>query len=383
VSPSRAPSSSTARRDPDALALWLVFGALSLAWGSSFLWIKIGVEEGMGPFTLVSFRLWIAVVVLAVLLRLTGGRLPTERPAVVALAVLGMINVAIPFSLITWGEQWIPSALASILNGLVPLFVIVLAAFLLHDEPITLNRLVGLVVGFAGAVLLVSPHLGAGPSADATLAFLGEVAVAVASLSYALSAVFIRRRISGRPLVRARDGEHRSATPIELGLAQSLAAAVVTSVLALLVERPAGGIVPLPPSLPAWAAVLWLGVIGSALAYVLFFRLISSWGATRTSLVTYVMPIVGIALGVTLLSERLEPAEVVGSVLVIGGLVLANSPIGPRRSRSRRPAPETPSHVLHETWYHLGHDASRRVPRVPPSPRGNGRTAHRTPSRCR
>ena len=138
----------------DALSLWLVFGALSAAWGSSFLFIKIGLEEGLPPLTLVTFRLLIAIVFLTVVLRLTRGRLPREPGTILRLAALGLIHVAIPFGLVTWGELWIPSALASILNGLVPLFTIVLAALLLRDEPITSNRLAGLVIGFVGAALL-------------------------------------------------------------------------------------------------------------------------------------------------------------------------------------------------------------------------------------
>lgn len=320
---------------------WLIFAALSAAWGSSFLFIKIGVESGLGPFTLVSFRLWVAVVFLSVALVLTGGRLPRLNRALSKLGLLAVINVAIPFSLITWGEQWISSALASILNALVPLLVIVLAALILRDEPITVNRLVGLLVGFAGAVLLVSPNLGAqtGP-VDQTMLLLGEIAVVVACVSYAIAAVYIRRFISGRPLVDDPVRGPRSPSPAEIALPQCLIAGSVTSVLAVAFERPIGGAlpIPMPATADAWVAVTWLGIVGSGLAYLLFFRLIGAWGATRTSLVTYVMPVVGIALGVVILGERLDLAEIVGAVLVIGGLVLANSSFGQRRLFGRAPA---------------------------------------------
>ncbi len=319
-------------RPSPALTLWLIFGALSVAWGSSFLFIKIGVDEGLGPLTLVSFRLWIAVAFLGLILVLTGGRMPRHDHGLRKLVVLALINVAIPFTLITWGELWISSALTSILNGLVPLFVIVLAALLLRDEPMTANRLGGLLIGFAGAVLLVSPSLGAGEGVvDPGAAFLGELAVVVACISYACSAVYIRRVISGKALVDDPVRGPRAATPVEIALPQCIVATLITSSLALILERPQQGLVPLPPSLPAWVAVAWLGIVGSGLAYLLFFRLISAWGATRTSLVTYVMPIVGITLGVIILGERLDMAEVIGAALVIGGLVLANSSIGQRR----------------------------------------------------
>jgi drug/metabolite transporter (DMT)-like permease len=323
----------------DALALWLVFGALSAAWGSSFLFIKIGLDEGLPPLTLVTFRLLIAIVFLSVVLRLTGGRLPRQRGALYRLAALGLINVAIPFGLITWGELWIPSALASILNGLVPLFTIVLAALLLRDEPITSNRLAGLAIGFVGAVLLLSPQMtAADPAVDSTMVLLGELAVVVASVSYAFSVVYIRRSISGKPLVDDPVRGPRALTPVETALPQCLSAVVIVGVMAFVLERPDGAFV-VPPTLPAWFAVGWLGIIGSGIAYLLFFRLISAWGATRTTLVTYVMPVIGIALGVVVLGERLGLAEVIGAILVIGGLVLANSSLGQRRLYGRGEAP--------------------------------------------
>ncbi len=333
ASPDRPPR--IALPQGDALALWLVFGALSAAWGSSFLFIKIGLEEGLPPLTLVTFRLLIAVTFLSVVLRLTGGRLPRQRGTIYRLAALGLINVAIPFSLITWGELWIPSALASILNGLVPLFTIVLAALLLRDEPITSNRLAGLAIGFVGAILLLSPQMAAAdPAVDSSMMLLGELAVVVASLSYAFSVVYIRRSISGKPLVEDPIRGPRPLTPVETALPQCISALVIIGGLALVLERP-GGVFTVPPTLPAWFAVGWLGIVGSGIAYLLFFRLISAWGATRTTLVTYVMPVVGIALGVLVLGERLDLAEGIGAILVIGGLVLANSSFGQRRLYGR------------------------------------------------
>ena len=259
--------------------------------------------------------------------------------------MLGVVNVAIPFSLITWGEQYTSSALAAILNGLVPLFAIVLASLVLHDEPITLNRLAGLVIGFVGAVLLASPSLGTG-SGGGSMEMIGELAIAVASLSYAVGAVFARHAITG-PADHRRSGA-RAATADAGG---DRAAAGGRG------RQPDRGpgdrhrrvgqpnAVFAPPSLPAWFAVLWLGLLGSGVAYLLLFRIIRAWGATRATLVTYIMPIVGIALGVLVLSEPLHPAEIAGTVLIIGGLLLANSKYGQRRlyGRATAPAPEAPA----------------------------------------
>jgi drug/metabolite transporter (DMT)-like permease len=345
-------------RSSSAALLWVTFLALAFIWGSSFLFIKIGLEEGLTPFWLVSARLWIATIFLTVVLRLTGARLPRDRRTLRALAVLGVINVAVPFGFITWGELYITSALASILNGLVPLFTIVIAALALHDEPITLNRLGGLAIGFAGAVLLISPGFEAGvePAAAPPFPLAGELAVVLASVSYAFAAVYIRRTVAGKPLVDDPRTGPRSLTPVEIALPQGIIGGVITTTVALLFERPEGGLVALPASAQAWFAVTWLAVLGSGVAYLLFFRIIRAWGATRTTLVTYVMPVVGIALGVIVLQERLHLAEILGGALVIGGLVLANSSIGQRRLYGRAgagssgaptTAPTTPG-ALHE-----------------------------------
>ena len=321
--------------------IWAWFVGLALIWGSSFLFIKIGLDEGLPPITLVAYRLVIATVFLAVLVRLTGGRVPRSADALRRLAILALLNVAIPFVLITWGAQIIPSAVTSIFNATVPLFTIVIAAFVLHDEPITLNRLAGLGIGFAGAVLLASPNLGGSSGSEGTdsgSALLGELAVAAGALSYAVASVYARHRITGRPLVDDPRTGPRAPTPVEIALPQVAMAGVLILALTLTVERPPSGLFHVPSSPAAWFAVTWLGVLGSGVAYLLFFRLIRSWGATRTTLVTYAMPVVGIVLGVIVLSETLHPAEIAGAVLILGGLLLANASVGQRRLFGRAPA---------------------------------------------
>lgn len=324
------------RPDRDG-AVWAMFGGLTLAWGASFLFIKIGLNEGLGPFTLVAWRTTLATLFLGGVLVTSRGRVPRARGALPRIAVLGVINVALPVLLITWGSQWIPSALASILNGLQPLFAIVLAGLVLHDEPITVDRLLGLLVGFAGAVLLVSPNLGhPGPNVSSAEALLGEAAVILAALSYAVAAVYARRFVTGARLVVDPVTGPRRATSAEIALPQVATAAAVTVTIAAVTEHPAGGLVALPPTPSAWFAVLWVGVLGSGVAYLLFFGIVRAWGATRTTLVTYVLPVMGIALGVVVLDERLHPEEVAGTALVLTGLVLAST----RRGRvlvGRRP----------------------------------------------
>jgi drug/metabolite transporter (DMT)-like permease len=327
------------RARPEAQT-WALFVALALVWGSSFLFIKIGLDEGLAPFTLVTLRLAIATVFLAVSLWLGGGRLPRNRDAWQRLVVVAVINVALPFTLLTWGAQFIPSAVTAIGNATVPLFAIVIASLVLHDEPITLNRLVGLLVGFVGAILLVSPNLGeGGGSSDTLQALVGELAVAGASLSYACGAVYIRHRITGQPLIDDPVTGPRPMSPVEVALPQVAIAGVITAALAAVTEQPAASGGWLPPSLAAWFAVAWLGMLGSGVAYMLYFRLIRAWGATRTTLVTYVMPIVGITLGVIILGEQLHVAEIAGAALIIGGLVFANAQVGQRRLFGRAAQP--------------------------------------------
>jgi drug/metabolite transporter (DMT)-like permease len=340
--PLSQPSPATSAAGHASLRVWAFFLALSFVWGSSFLYIKIGLDEGLGPFTLVSYRLGIATLFLVAVLRLSGGTLPRSSDALGRLFVLAILNVAIPFTLLTWGEQYITSAVTSIFNGLVPLFAIVIAALVLHDEPITLNRLGGLVVGFIGAVLLASPHLGAANSTDATKALVGEIAVTGAALSYAAAAVYARRAITGRAFVDDPITGPRPPAPAEIALVQVGVAGVLVALLAILVEPHPGAIIAAPSSLQAWFSVAWLGVLGSGVAYLLYFRILRAWGATRSTLVTYVMPIVGIALGVAVLGEVLHPAEILGSVLVIGGLVLASSRFGQRRLYGRARVPIVP-----------------------------------------
>ncbi len=328
---------SASRHDRDA-GVWAMFLGLTLIWGASFLFIHVGLEAGLRPLALVTWRMTFATLFLALVLMMTRSRLPGSPGALGRIAMLGILNAALPALLITWGQQWIPSALASVLNGLQPLFTIVIAALVLHDEPITLNRLAGLLMGFVGAVLLVSPNLGEPrPGVSASEALLGELAVIGAALSYAAAAVYARRFVTGSRLVMDPVHGPRRPRPVEIALPQMATAAVITLALAMLFERPDDGIVGIPPNAAAWFAVIWLGALGSGVAYLLFFGIMRVWGATRTTLVTYALPVVGITLGVVLLDERLHVEEIAGTALVLAGLVLANARIGHRVLFGRTP----------------------------------------------
>jgi drug/metabolite transporter (DMT)-like permease len=297
---------------------WALFLALGLMWGTSYLFIKIGVET-LPTFTLVATRLGIGLLFLVAVVAIAREPLPREPRMYVHLIVMSVVNVALPFALITSAEQSVDSALAAILNGAVPLFVIVIAALFLHDEPMTVNRVVGLLVGYAGVVLLVGRSLGASGTESA---LGGELALIGSTLSYGVGAVYARRNVRGlRPMIPA--------------LFQVAFAFVITSAIALAVERPFDVVW----NERALFSIIWLGLLGSGVAYLCFFRLLQSWGATRTSLVAYLLPIVGIVAGALVLDEVVDAWVLVGTALVIGGVALVNSKFGQRRLFGRTPPP--------------------------------------------
>lgn len=296
---------------------WIIFGALGFFWGSSYLFIKIGVET-LTPFTLIAGRLAVGCALLAVVLFAAREPLPRDRRVYGHLVMMGILNIAIPFSLITWGEQSIDSALASIITASVPLFTIVIASVVLIEEPITLNRLVGLLVGFGGVVLLTTPSLGTGAGGSLT----GDLAMIGASISYAAGNVYARHNVRGlRPMVQA--------------FFQVFFALVIILILAFTVERPLS----LSWTGSAIFAVVWLGLLGSGLAYLCFFRLLARWGSTRSSMVAYLLPVVGIALGFLVLHETIDIRVLLGAALIVGGVALVNSPFGQRRLFGRRATP--------------------------------------------
>ena len=304
---------------------WLIFLALGFAWGSSYLFIKIGVEEGgLPPLTLIALRLGIGFAFLAAVVAVAREPLPREARMYGHLLVMAVINIVLPFWLITWAEQSVESSLASILNGTVPLFVIVIAALFLRDEPITVNRVFGLLVGFVGVVILTSRGLGS--IGQSNLA--GEIALIGSSISYAAGNVYARRNVQGlRPMIPA---------VFQVGIAL-----VITTVLAFTFERP----LEVQLNRDALVAVVWLGIFGSGLAYLMYFRLLKRWGATRTSMVAYVLPVFGIVLGFLVLSEPIDGRLLVGTALVIGGVALVNSRFGSRRLYGRAGAGGAPSPV--------------------------------------
>ena len=280
---------------------WAVFLLLGAIWGSSFMWIKIAVRE-VGPITLVAFRALFGLIFGIVVIAIQRVELPRTFKAWLPLLVVGLTNIAIPFFLISWGEQVIDSAVASILDATVPLFTILLAHFLLHDDKITRAKVLGLVIGFAGVIVLMSKDIGSSPSS-----LLGQGAVILASVFYAGSAVFVRKTTEDAP------GILRSAGPL-------VSATVIMWPATFLFERP----VQLPQLPITWLALIWLGVLGSGLAFLLAFYLIHEIGPTRSTMVTYLFPLGGVLLGAIFLHEQITWEVIVGAALILASLVVAN-----------------------------------------------------------
>ena len=336
------PATTTEPTATDAQG-WARFGLLAVIWGSSFLFIRVGLDEGIAPLMMVSLRVLVAGLLLGSLMIWRGGRLPTSRAAWGRITVLALTNVVLPYVLMAWGLQYILTGLGAIINASVPLFTILLAGLVLHDEPVTVGRLSGLLVGFLGVIVLALPSLtrSTGDTA-AWLAIGGMLAIALASLLYAIAAVYTRHRITGKPLVTSSDGRARPLSSLEISFTGFLVSFALLLPLTLVFERPTDGLVALPQSAAGWFAMIWLGALGTGIAYVLFFGLIERWGATRTTLVTYVIPVIAILIGFVLLGERLEPLELVGAMLVLSGVAVVNSPLGRRRLFGRAAAPSGP-----------------------------------------
>lgn len=284
---------------------WAVFVALGFMWGSSYLFIKLAVDD-FGTFTLVALRLAVGAALLWTIFLVSRKRLPRSARIYGHLAVMGALNIAIPFALITWAERDTSSALAAILTSLVPLFAAVLAPAFLPDEPLRINAIGGLGIGFAGVVVLT------GGAGNAT-ALLAAIALVLSALSYGAGAVYARRNVRGLdPMVPA--------------VLQVTIAGIYTAAIALALESPWLA----RPDGEAVFSILWLGILGSGLAYLAAFRLLQRWGATRMTAVAYIIPVFGVALGWLVLREAVGPNTLVGTALILAGIGLVNSRYGRR-----------------------------------------------------
>jgi drug/metabolite transporter (DMT)-like permease len=274
--------------------------ALSVLWGGSFFFTRVALQQ-LPPFTVVVLRVGFAALILNIVVLASGQKMPREGWVWRAFFGMGLLNNALPFCLIVWGQTQIASALAAILNAATPLAGVVVANFLTPDEKMTGNRLAGVVIGLLGVALMVGPEALQGLGAHG----LAQLAVLAAAVSYAFAGVFGRRF------------KQMGVAPIVTAAGQVTASTMMLAPVALVVDRPwmLGA-----PSVTVWAAVVAMAALSTALAYALYFRILASAGATNLLLVTFLIPVSAIVLGALVLGERLEVKHFLGMALIGAGL---------------------------------------------------------------
>ncbi len=289
---------------------WALLFLLSVLWGGSFFFVAVAVED-LPPLTVVALRTGIAALTLIVILRLRGEVWPIARGAISAFFVMGLLNNLIPFSLLFWAQTMIPSGLASILNATTPIFSIIVAHFLLADERMAANKAIGILFGFIGVVVLLGGDLLNGPS----VATLGMLACLGAALAYGFAGVYGRRFKS------------MDLTATQVAFGQLVATTLMMMPIISVIDRPWALPMPGPAVL---ASVLALAIVSTALAYVIFFRLLASAGAVNVALVTLLVPVSAILLGTLILGEELAGRHYVGMGLIGIGLLAIDGRMGER-----------------------------------------------------
>jgi drug/metabolite transporter (DMT)-like permease len=276
--------------------------ALAGVWGTSFIFVSVAVRT-LPPFTVVVSRVGLAAIALNLLLAGAGISMPRNLRAWGAMALMGVLNNALPYCLIVWGQTHIPSGLAAILISTVPLFTLVVAHFLTHDEKMTRLRVAGVMVGFTGIVFMI----GFDALHHVQSQVLAQVAVLGGACSYAFAGVLARRF------------RHLGISPLVMSTGQVTCSSVMLLPLVVLVDRP--WTLPVP-GLGTIGALLGLALMCTAFAYVLYYRILTSAGAVNVALVTFLAPVNTIILGILFLHETLHPEDLAGMLLIGAGLAL-------------------------------------------------------------
>lgn len=280
---------------------WALLTILSILWGGAFFFAAIAVKE-LPPLTLVFCRVFIAAITLYIFLKISGQKLPTQKNIWVAFFIMGLLNNIIPFSLLFWAQTIISSGLASILNATTPIFSILIAHFILTDEGLTFNKLIGVILGFVGVAIL----LGGAVFTSSSLAILGIIACLGAALSYGFAGVFGRRfkRLGIKPSISA--------------FGQLAGSSIIILPIMLAFDQPW---MLNMPSQSAILSVVTLAIVSTAIAYLIFFNLLASVGAVNVMLVTLLVPVSAVILGSLFLGETLETRHYAGMVLILLGLI--------------------------------------------------------------
>jgi len=281
---------------------WLMLIALSILWGGSFFFVEVAISE-LPTLTIVLVRVALAAIALWLFIFITGISVPRSLAVWSSFLIMGLLNNVLPFSLIVWGQLHIASGLASILNATTPLFTVLVASALLHDEKITKNKLVGVIVGFVGIVVMIGSSAldGIGLNVAAQLAVIG------AALSYAFAGVYGRRF------------KTQNINPIVAAAGQVSASSLFLLPIVLVIDNPTSIVT---PSTQVVMALVALALLSTAIAYVLYFQILASAGATNLLLVTFLIPVSAILLGTLILGETLQVSHMIGMAIITIGLIV-------------------------------------------------------------
>ena len=277
---------------------WGMLVTLSVLWGGSFFFAEIALES-LPPLTIVTLRVGLAAITLWLVVLALKLPIPNSPPIWIAFFTMGLLNNVLPFSLIVWGQSQISSGLAAILNATAPLFGVIVAGILLRDESATPLKITGVVIGFAGVIVMMDL------SSIATSSLLAQLAILAAALSYACASVYGRRfKATGLNPILVAAGQVTGSTllllPIALWVDGNDHYANVPS--------------------QVWAAIISLAVFSTAAAYILYFKLLASAGATNILLVTLLVPVSAILLGWLFLEESLQTPHIIGMAMIALGL---------------------------------------------------------------
>ncbi len=281
---------------------WAMLLLLSFLWGGSFFFISVAVSE-LPPFTLVTMRVGLAAVTLWLVLLVSGYPIPKSPEVWRAFMMMGLLGNALPFSLIAWGQTHIGAGLASIINATTPIFTILIAGAFLSDEHITPRKMLGVTAGLAGVIVLIGPSalLELGTNTMAQLAVIG------AAVSYSCATVFGRRF------------KAMGISPLDTAVGQVTASTIILLPVVWWIDKP---LQLANPSLQVWLSILALAIFSTAFAYILFFRILSSSGATNVVLVTFLAPVTASLLGWLMLDEQLQAKHFIGMACIGLGLAI-------------------------------------------------------------
>ena len=296
---------------------WAMLAALSVLWGGAFFFNGVAVRE-LPSFTLAWLRVAVAAMALLLVMRLLRQHMPAGGRIWAAFFGMGLLNNAVPFTLIVWGQHHIASGLASILNATTPLFGVLVAHLLTPDERLTPLKAAGVAVGFAGVALMVGPDAALGGWGAGVTA---QLACLAGALTYAFAGIFGRRF------------KRMGVAPMATAAGQVCASSLLLLPAMLLADRPWTLAM---PGAATWGAVLGVGLLSTALAYVLYFRILAAAGATNLLLVTFLIPVVAVLLGALALGETLLPRHLAGMTLIGAGLAFMDGRLPRSLVRLRR-----------------------------------------------